>query len=145
MSDYIVDASVVIQHLIADTHTAHVDALFDTVGKTVTLYVPEFCLLECTNVLWKQVRFQGMSPSQAEQLVTDLMALALRVRIVPVTGLLKPGLQIGLAHQLAVYDSVYIALAAKMNHPLITDDVRQANAAAAEGVTVKPLTDFNPS
>ncbi len=77
MSDYVIDASVVIQHLLNETYTANANALFDEVGQTITVYVPEFCLLECTNVLWKQVRFQGMPASQADQLVTDLMALAM--------------------------------------------------------------------
>jgi predicted nucleic acid-binding protein len=39
---------------------------------------------------------------------------------------------------------VYIALALKLNYPLITVDERQERAAAAEGVTIKALTDFKP-
>lgn len=142
MSDFIVDASVMIQHLITDNDTAHADALFESVGDTITVYVPEFCLLECANVIWKQVRFQGMAQSQADQLVTDLMALS--VSVVSATNLLQQGLQIGLRHQLAVYDSVYIALAKKLTYPLITVDVRQERAAVAEGVSLKALTDFKP-
>jgi predicted nucleic acid-binding protein len=142
MSDYIIDASVVIQHLLNETYTPNANALFDEVGKTITVYVPEFCLLECTNVLWKQVRFQGMPASQADQMVTDLMAMAMT--LVPTTNLLKRGLQIGLTHQLAVYDSLYIALAETLNYPLVTVDERQSKAALAEGVHLKPLSDFTP-
>lgn len=142
MSDYIVDASVVVQHLLNEAYTAHADSLFDKVGKTIRVYAPEFCLLGCTNVLWKQVRFQGMPQSQAEQLVTDLSALS--IALIPVANLLKRGLEIGLAHQLAVYDSVYIALAEMMNYALITVDERQSKAAQAERITLKLLTDFKP-
>jgi predicted nucleic acid-binding protein len=60
MTDYIVDASVVIQELIEDTYSLQ--------ARADRLHVPEFCLLECTNVLWKQVRFHGMPGSEAEQL-----------------------------------------------------------------------------
>jgi predicted nucleic acid-binding protein len=77
------------------------------------LYVPEFCLLECTNVLWKQVRFHKLPVSEAERLTTDLVGLPLT--IVPVTGMLPRALEIGLAHQLAIYDSMYIALAENSN------------------------------
>jgi predicted nucleic acid-binding protein len=66
MSDYVVDASVVIQRLIRETHTDNAIALFSQLTKTDNLIVPEFCLLECSNVLWKHVRFQGMPQSQAE-------------------------------------------------------------------------------
>ncbi len=56
--------------------------------------------------------------------------------------LLVRALQIGLEHKLAIYDSVYIALAEKHNLPLITADARQAAAAQQVGVTLKPVTDF---
>jgi predicted nucleic acid-binding protein len=47
-----------------------------------------------------------------------------------------------LRHQIVVYDSVYIAIAEQVGAPLITADQKQAQAAAAEGVTLKPITDF---
>jgi predicted nucleic acid-binding protein len=57
MTDYIVDASVIIQELIQDTYSQQVRVLFKGLIATDRLHVPEFCLLECTNVIWKQVRF----------------------------------------------------------------------------------------
>ena len=60
MSRYIVDTSIVIQRLIVETHTPHVIELFRSVISVGELIVPEFCLIECANVLWKHVRFQGM-------------------------------------------------------------------------------------
>ena len=140
MTDYIVDASVVIQHFITDTHTPHVDALFHELGNTVELHVPEFCLLECANVLWKEVRFHGMPQADASMLVTDLVSLPLT--ILPVSRLLSRSLQIGLTHQLAVYDATYIALAEALNRSLITVDTNQDKAARAVGITLKSITDF---
>jgi predicted nucleic acid-binding protein len=143
MSDYIVDASVVIQRLIQDRHTRHVKALFNRLTASGNLIIPEFCIIECVNVLWKQVRFQGMPQDRAENLINDLIALPLH--IAPVTMLLRRALQIGAAHQLAVYDSVYIALAEQLGHPLITADERQSKVAHNVGITLQPLTDFTPS
>lgn len=140
MSDFILDASILVQHFVADAHTAHVDALFDMVDDSVTIHVPEFCLLECVNVLWKEVRFNNVLPEVAAEHVTDLQALVLTV--VSVTHLLPRALEIGVKHQLAVYDSVYIALAEQLGFALITDDSRQSEAAVKEGITLKPITDF---
>lgn len=106
-----------------------------------TLHIPEFCLLECTNVLWKQVRFHGLPQPNAEQIIQELLRLPFQVE--SVSHLLPSALQIGLAHQLAVYDSLYIALAQHLSLPLITVDDRQSVAATASCVVVKPIGDFS--
>jgi predicted nucleic acid-binding protein len=139
---YIVDATVVIQRLIRETHTNHAIALFKQVKPPDELCIPDFCKVECVNVIWKQVRFHGMQQSQAEQLINDLTGLPL-VQY-STDGLYIEALKIGLRHQLAIYDSVYIALAKHLNYPLITVDQPQTRAATAEGVTIKPITDFVP-
>jgi len=139
-NQYIVDASVVVQLLVTDSHSAETKALFTSVKEGNKLIVPEFGLLECTNVLWKHVRFHGLQQADAEKQINIL--LALDVVIVPTVGLMPRALAIGLKHQLAVYDSIYITLAQKLNHPLITVDQKQSKAAQAEGVILKLVTDF---
>ena len=140
MASYVLDTTIVVQRLIRDTYTPNVQALFRGVQPSDRLIVPEFCLTECVNVLWKQVRFYGMPPAQAVQLARDLQALPLR--IVSVRRLLVDALQVGLAHQLTVYDAIYLALARHVNCPLITSDQPQTRAAAAEGIMLKSVTDF---
>lgn len=142
MSHYIVDASIVIQRFTQDSHTPHVKVLFQAMAQADTLVIPEFCLLECTNVLWKHVRFQGMPQATAESMVFDLISLPFI--IYEATNFLEKALTLGLKHQLAVYDSLYLALAERLRYPFITDDERQAKAAAAEGIILKPITDFTP-
>ncbi len=142
LTPYVVDASIVIQYLIADTFTGPTDALFSQVGQSVSLVLPEFGFLECANVLWKQAAFYGLPAQQAQKLLTDLLALPLTV--IAASDLLRRGLQIGLDHQLAIYDSVYIALAERFGYPLITADARQEQAARALGIVIKPVTDFLP-
>jgi predicted nucleic acid-binding protein len=138
---YVVDASVVIQRLITDVHTPAVKVLFNNlVDSKDELWVPEFCLLECANVLWKQVRFGGLPDDQALRLIRDLVVLPLHVT--SVSDLFSNALRIGLEHELAMYDSVYIALAAHLGYPLITVDAKQKQAASASGVTITPITDF---
>ncbi|MCL1469263.1 type II toxin-antitoxin system VapC family toxin [Argonema antarcticum] len=139
---YVVDASVVIKYFLTETYTPEVRVLVAGMSGDNRLYIPEFCPIECVNVLWSNVRFRGLIQTDAEQFVIDLLDLPFQ--IVPVKNLLPRALQIGLTHQLAVYDSLYIALALDMGFPLITVDDKQLNAATACGVVIKPITDFWP-
>ncbi len=143
MATYVIDASLVIKRFIVETYTPEARVVLARMERGDELYIPEFCLLECANVLWKEVRFGGMPQTQAEAFLGDLLDLPFQ--IVPVSNLLPRALQVGLTHQLAVYDSLYIALALEMVCPLITVDRRQADAAAASGATLKPITDFSPA
>ena len=143
MAIYVVDASVVIQYAIAQTYTPEARGLVARMYQGDQLCIPAFCLLECVNVLWKEVRFRGLPQAQAEQIVDELLSLAFR--IMPTVHHLPRALQIGLSCQLAVYDSLYIALALNLDCPLVTVDDRQGNGAIACGVTLKPITDFSPA
>ena len=80
MTAYVVDANVVIQRLITDTYSSQVKVLFAGLADSKDeLWVPEFCLSECANVLWKQVRFSGLPEDQALRLIRDLVVLPLQV------------------------------------------------------------------
>ncbi|MEO1095860.1 MAG: type II toxin-antitoxin system VapC family toxin [Cyanobacteria bacterium J06638_28] len=141
MARYIVDASVVVQYAITQIHTIPIRTLIARLYQGIDqLIIPEFCLLECTNVLWKEVRFQGLPADQADALVKEL--LTLKFQVVPTRHLLSQALQIGLTCQLAIYDSLYIALALEQGCDLITVDIRQQAGAIASGVSLKPITDF---
>lgn len=142
MSVYIVDASVVIDYLVAGAFTRNSRAFFEQVTPNDRLLVPEFCLLECANVLWKHVRFQGMSVPQGRALLKHLKKMPLSR--VPAKAALDAALDIGLTYQLAVYDAAYVALANRSHYPLITIDQAQSRAAAAEGVTLIPIINFQP-
>jgi predicted nucleic acid-binding protein len=142
MAEYVIDTTAVMNYLIADSYTLNAEALFDRVTDADRLITQEFCLLEYTNVLWKQVRFHGMTYAQAQGLLRDLWAPPLHRA--PMKRLLKASLDVALAHGLAVYDSAYLALSSRFGYPLITLDRQQQRAAVAEGISLKPLTDFQP-
>lgn len=140
MISYVVDASIVADFLVPGRFTANVEALITAVDTGTRLIVPEFCLVECANVLWKRVSRKEITPADAERLAQDLRMLPLT--LVSVKTLLTRALQIGVAHKLAVYDCVYIALAEQYGYPLITADAKQEAAAQTIGVTLKPITEF---
>ena len=142
IEQYVVDTSVLIQGFIDDADSARVDTLLLLTSHPdpIFLHIPEFCVVECANVLWKQVRFHGTTAAEADMLLLDLITLPLTVHTAG--EILPRALNIALAHQLVVYDAVHIALAEKLGYPLITVDSKQATTAAAVGVTLKPITDF---
>ena len=144
MSAYIVDASVLIQAYVQEPDTARIQTLIARLGEYEPdiIHVPEFCLLECTNILWKHVRFHNMLVATAQEAIEAMGALPLHVH--PVIELLPRALSIGLEQRIAIYDSLYIALAEMLDHPLITADARQSDAAQSAGVSLKPLDDFSP-
>ena len=141
MANYIVDASVVIEYLITGPYTPNAQAFFNQITAADRLTAPEFCLLECTNVIWRQVRFNAMPRSDAEELLRALRTL--KLRRAPMKRLLDHALDIALNNTLAVYDSGYIALALHYGYPLISIDQPQIRAATAEGVTLIPIKSFN--
>ena len=138
--NYIVDASIVVEYLIVGIHTSRAKKFFSQINAADHLIVPEFCLLECANVIWKQARFNALPPAEAKSLVRVLRML--KLRRAPMKRLLDRTMEIALAHNLAIYDSGYIALALNNGLPLLTIDQQQNRAAEAEGVQVISITDF---
>jgi predicted nucleic acid-binding protein len=142
MANYVIDASVVIEYLITGPYTPQVQIFFNRVSAADQLIVPEFCLLECTNVIWKQVRFNGMSSQDAKQLLSVLRTL--KLRRAPMKRLLDHSLEIAMNNMLAVYDAGYIALAIHYSYTLFTLDQPQIRAATAEGARLLPINSFKP-
>ncbi|MAS36833.1 MAG: twitching motility protein PilT [Anaerolineaceae bacterium] len=139
---YVVDTTILMQSVLEDTNTKRAQSLLYMAldASNVILHIPEFAMIECGNVLWKQVRFHDETAENVQRVFQDLRAFPLIKH--RSEHLLPRALEIGLAQGLAVYDCVHIALAERLNCPLITVDVRQANAAQTASVPLKPITDF---
>lgn len=138
--DYLVDASVVVELVIAGPYSANAYAFFRGAFKGDRFTVPELCLSEATNVIWQAVRLRGMPAAQASQALRDLKALPLRRA--PSKAVLSTALALGLRHNLAIYDSLYLALAKRSQANFVTLDQKQAKAALAEGIKLIPLSQF---
>lgn len=137
---YVVDASVLCQLFITQEHTPQTERFFADVPTLYEVFVPEMCLVECTNVFWKHTCFHGLPAVEATQLAHDLVALPLQ--IVPSRTLLTEALTIGVQNRLPVYDSLYIALAQDLSKPLISDDKRQCKVAVELGLEVVAINRF---
>lgn len=142
---FVIDPSVLIQGYVKELNTDNVLTLLDGLKKpgVLTLHTPEFCVVECTNILWRHVRFQEMPADTARKAVKDIADLPFTIHMA--ASYLPDALTIGLANELAIYDSIYIALAKALGFPLMTADTKQERAAIATGVKIKPVADFKPA
>lgn len=78
---YVIDTSVLAQSFLDEDKTPHVVALLKHLFVTpeFELFVPEFCLVECTNILWKKGLYAGISFDDAEKSLKALSALPLKI------------------------------------------------------------------
>jgi len=139
---YVIDTNILVQAYIREPHTARVQTVLQGLDQPEPdeLHIPEFTLVECANVLWQHICRHGMPIDTTKESVRALLELRLHVHLA--ANLLPRAFEIGVDHALATYDSIHIALAEKLNCPLITLDERQSQAAVAIGVTLKSMTDF---
>ena len=91
--------------------------------------VPDVFWAEVGNVLWKGTRQKRWRRDEAESIAADMQARDFTT--VPSLVLLPEALKIAFAHDRAVYDCLYVALAVQSKIDLITADERLANALAA--------------
>lgn len=127
MREVVVDASAMLQHLLAPT--GPVGGSFDT-----TVHVPELCDVEVAHVLRRLVLQRRLTALRATEAVADYRDLALeRHRHLP----LLPRI-LALRDNFTAYDAAYAALAEALGAPLLTFDRKLAAAVRAHlGVTVR--------
>ncbi len=92
----------------------------------VQVYVPELFFTECSNILWKLVTRGVMLREDAENNCQVLLKLSL-----PVTSgveLMPRALALACDYHISAYDATYLALAEKLQLPLLTADNRFARA-----------------
>ncbi len=130
MKIWVVDASVAAKWLLP----AAGEGLLDQANRLVALHVrrelqllaPDLIEAELGNVLWKAVRRNRISQTEAENSLRNFTALA--IQVIPTSDLLNQALQIGVACDRSFYDSLYVALALTTKTELITADERLVNA-----------------
>jgi predicted nucleic acid-binding protein len=89
------------------------------------LHAPELMIVEVANALWKQVRFGGLAPNDAQTSILLLLAVDMKLhRHAESTG----ALAIAIAHGITAYDATYVHLAKTGDLPLWTLDLKLARA-----------------
>jgi predicted nucleic acid-binding protein len=95
----------------------------------IELIAPDFLWVELANILWKSVRQNRSSPSDAKAALALLHQQNLRT--IPAEPLIDRAFGIAVEYGRTVYDSMYVALAIASNSELVTADEKLANALAA--------------
>ncbi len=125
MSGLVVDASVGLKWYLDETHAAAARLLLN--GKD-ELSVPHLFFTEIGNVLWKRWRRRQIS---AQVVVAALEAIeAVGLTVWTDRNLLWDAVAIALRRGCSVYDSLYLALADKIDGRLVTADRRLVNTLA---------------
>jgi len=96
------------------------------VRRDLQLLAPDLLEAEIGNVLWKGVRRNRISQSEAQNSLRRFTALG--IQVLPTSDLMGQALQIALACDRSFYDSLYVALAVATKTELITADERLVNA-----------------
>jgi predicted nucleic acid-binding protein len=124
----VIDASVGVKLFVREPLSDRAEALLGhlALDPPAQLYVPDLFFVECANILWKYVRRFGYPAENASQDVHDLQRL--RLRTISTAELIVEALHIGLECGLTAYDASYVALAQRLQVPLITADERLAKA-----------------
>ena len=126
MTDLVVDASVVVKWVVNEPGTPQALAL-----RRRRLYAPDLLAAECANVLWKKVRRNELTESEALFAARLLQRAA--VELMPMRALLEPATRLALALDHPAYDCAYLALAESLSCDLVTADRRLAAMAPPVG------------
>ena len=126
MTPLVVDSSVAMKWFVPEVLSDRALRLLDG---TFELFAPDLLMPECGNVVWKKVTRGQLNADEARAVLRGLGRAPLR--IVGSPGLLETALEIAVAFQRSVYDSLYVALAMARECVLITADHRLAKALAA--------------
>jgi predicted nucleic acid-binding protein len=138
----VVDASVGIKLFVKEELSEQTHALFAHLTATppAQLHVPDLFFIECTNILWKYTRRFNFPAEMAHKHLINLEKLALQRT--PTSELMVEALDIAVFHTISAYDACYVALAHRLNLPLITADEKLINQLANSTYRIQRLEDF---
>ncbi|TVS08198.1 MAG: PIN domain-containing protein [Phycisphaerales bacterium] len=123
MKTLVVDASVAVKWFLPEEGREAAGALLSPEHR---LIAPDLLWIEVASVFWKLARRGSLTPDEAQELFRDTSAFP--VEICPSAELLPEALRIANETDRTVYDSLYIALAAKEKAQAVTADERLVNA-----------------
>ena len=134
-----VDASVAVKWLIAEDDS---DAARSLVARGEELHAPRLMVSEIANAPWRQARLGEIERSEAAAMTAAVPGMP--VRWSADETLCADAVRLALALDRPVYDCGYLALAHRLGAPIVTADLRFANALAMteHGNAVMTLADY---
>jgi predicted nucleic acid-binding protein len=126
LTPVVVDSSVALKWFVPEVLS---DQAADLLDGSHELLAPDLLFAEFGNILWKKIGRRELKIREGREILAALERVPFVVT--PASELLRPALEIAVAHNRTVYDSLYVALAAARGCTLITADDRLARAFAA--------------
>ena len=134
MNHCVLDASVAVKWYVPEVHSEKALSLLEAQrGADLTIHVPDLFLAGTGNIVWKKVRRREISEREAGEISRALLSVPKVVY--PTEVLLPASLELACRLGRTVYDSLYLALAALLDSPLITADQRLFRGLAQAGWT----------
>ncbi len=137
ISHAVVDSSVAIKWVVKEADSDKARSIAQA-----TLEAPDLLLIESANILWKKVMIADLSPPEANDRWQLLVQAP--IQYTPSPDLLDTALRISIDLKHPVYDCVYLALALRLDVPLITADNRLVTAVRRKrtlGIHIEALHD----
>lgn len=119
MRVFVVDASVVVKWFVPEIHS---DAARRLLLFPHEYVAPDLLFAEAANTIWRKIRSKELTSEEGQQLVADVGRIA--VETVPCRDLAEDAHALANATGRTVYDSMYVALAVRLNTRAITADER---------------------
>ena len=119
MSVFVVDASVVVKWFVPEIHSDEARRLLVLPHEYVA---PDLLFAETANTIWKKIRRKELTAKEGQQLVGDMERIA--VETVSCRTLAADAHAFANATGRTVYDSMYVALAVRLDTRSITADER---------------------
>jgi predicted nucleic acid-binding protein len=119
VSVFVVDASVVVKWFVPEIHS---DAARRLLVLPHEYVAPDLLFAETANTIWKKIRRGELTAEEGPQLVADVGRIA--VDTVSCRALAEDAHALANATGRTVYDSMYVALAVRLNTRSITADDR---------------------
>ncbi len=126
MSCYVVDASVAMKWFLPEVHA---EAARRLLHGEHNLLVPDLFFPEFGNILWKKIQRGELDEAETQQILAALQTISLHVQ--HTRDYLAPAVAIACGSGRTVYDSLYVALAVRLQSPLVTADERLYNSIAS--------------
>ena len=118
MTRFVIDASVAIKWIVEEDDSDAAVAVLHNCPLTA----PDLLVAECSNILWKKVRRNELSPEHA--LLGARLLQAADVELLPTRHLIEPATRLAIDLDHPAYDCIYLALAMENDWPFVTADLR---------------------